>query len=319
MAVEQLVHYFQQQVYRGTLSHAYLFSGSDYPGKKKLTQAILQALVCQQPTVVNQPCLQCELCERIEKEQFADTMVIRPDGQGVKVDQIRQLKEWLGKTPIEANFKLAVIEKAESMNVSAANALLTFLEEPVANVYMILYVNDADTVLPTIRSRTQQIHLNGLQTEQRIVELEARGILPHHARVISYFNNDSIQQWCEHYEANVFEQWHKSLRLFYRKLLQGDTSAFVTVQTHLKAYLSTQQGLDGLDYYLVITNQLLKALQSQQTSVAYLEELIQECQPTVSRLLAMHRILLEAKKRLSANVSAQMCYEYLAIELSAWR
>lgn len=322
MAVEQLIKHFEQQVGQGTLSHAYLFSGNDYAGKKTLTQAIVQALVCEQPTATNQSCLQCEMCERVAAGQFADMMVVQPEGHYIKVDQIRQLKSWLGQTPIESTFKVAVIEKAEAMNASAANALLTFLEEPVANVYILLYVNDVEAVLPTIRSRAQQIHVYVQHTHQRINALEEAGVMPHHARMMNYFEEESIAQWREQYDATAFEQWYKNLHLLYRKLLQGDATAFVMMQTHLKGNLSVQQGLDGLAYYLGITNELLKAIQLNQIerlSTTFLQELVQETQPSIARLLSMHRAFFEAQRLMNANVSPQMSYESIAIELGKWQ
>ena len=320
--METMIEQFQNQIRQGKLSHAYLLTGNNYAYKQRLTTTILQALICRTPNPVGSACEQCVQCQRVENQQFADFMIVRPEGQSIKVDQIRQLKEWLSSSPIESDFKLAVIESAELMNASSSNALLTFLEEPVDNVYILLYATEASTILQTIRSRTQQIHLQESPIETKVEQLSEYGIPPHHAAILSHFSSDSLHYWQEHYEGVQFELWLKGLATFYQMLLKGDAAAFVTIQVQLRSFLSVQQARDGLDYMIWLTHQLLRQLQLTMPAAtqAYLiENMMKDCQPTTQHLLSVHRHLLEAKQRLEANVNPQLSYEYLVVRLCQWR
>ena len=65
--------------------------------------------------------------------------MVEPDGQTIKVDQIRQLQEEFSKSGFESRLKIFLLSQSEKMNTSAANSLLKFLEEPVGNFLAILY------------------------------------------------------------------------------------------------------------------------------------------------------------------------------------
>ncbi len=80
-----------------------------------------------------------------------------PDGAVIKVDAIRELVGFSYGTPQAAARKVAVIADAHFLNENAANALLKTLEEPPARTHLLLYTAHPRRLLPTIRSRCQQV------------------------------------------------------------------------------------------------------------------------------------------------------------------
>ncbi|WP_124057799.1 DNA polymerase III subunit delta' [Vaginisenegalia massiliensis] len=313
--------HFVQLIDQGQLAHAYLFTGPNQQAKHDLVQAILQKLVC--PTAQDQggpACGHCQSCQRIEADQFADVYYLQPDGQNLKVDQIRSLKEWLTKSPLEADFKMAVIEQADTMNASAANALLTFLEEPTADVYLILFAQEADRLLATIRSRVQTIHLAQVDSQDQIQAMVDQGFDQGHAQIIQALGGDAVQRWTLRYQVAEFDTWIKLLNQFYRLLVGGNPQAFVMIQSQLKAFLSGADALDALDYLAVINHaavvQLTTGAQSDQVIQSYfIYELLQKQTCQLSTLLAIQEAILLAKQRLAANVSPQLVFEGLVVSL----
>lgn len=320
---EQLQQHFYALIAQQQLTHGYLFTGNDLSGKRQVTQAIVQGLACPNFSKDNQPCLTCNTCERIAGNQYPDVMRIEPDGQSVKVDQIRTLKEWLVKSPVEASFKLAVIEQSESMNASSANALLTFLEEPIDNVYLVLYSADADLLLPTIRSRVQSIHFQATEVLYLREQLLAQEVWPSHAQVLSHFPTEVLDRLMEDYQAEEMETWFKAVNQFYGQLVRMSPAAFVLIQSRLKPYLSVQQANDSLDYLLLLNHSLLCSMgaiksETELVQMKFLNELLVDTRPTVKQLLTIHQTILEVKERIMANVSPQLAFERLPIKVSQW-
>jgi DNA polymerase-3 subunit delta' len=89
----------------------------------------------------------------------ADLRWVQPDGAVIKVDDIRMLAEFAVGTRQSAPRKVAVVERADLMNPSAANALLKTLEEPPAHTHLILSTSQPGRLLPTIVSRCQSLVL----------------------------------------------------------------------------------------------------------------------------------------------------------------
>lgn len=137
----------------GRIAHAYLFSGPEGIGKKKVALAFIEALFCGKA----EGCGHCISCRKIQSGNHPDIHTLEPDGQFIKVDQVRSLQKELSFRPYEAPRKVCIIDGADRFNQSSGNSLLKTLEEPPGNALMILLAANIDSVLPTIRSRCQQI------------------------------------------------------------------------------------------------------------------------------------------------------------------
>ena len=79
----------------------------------------------------NPPCGRCESCRKVEKGIHPDIEFIRPDGQQIKVDQIRDMRLWLHVLPNDAPRKVAIIEDSGRMNTNAQNAILKIWRNPI--------------------------------------------------------------------------------------------------------------------------------------------------------------------------------------------
>ena len=137
----------------GRLSHAYLFLGPPGSGKHEAAEALAECVVCP-----NGGDASCDECRRVRHRTHPDVRWLRPgSATGYLVDQVRELIEDAGLAPTRAQNKLYVLERAELLRGAAANALLKTLEEPPAHTMFILCGRVADSMLPTIVSRCQQV------------------------------------------------------------------------------------------------------------------------------------------------------------------
>ena len=97
--------------------------------------------------------------------EHPDFIFLPPDGNTIKIDQIRALKEFAYRKPALSERKAVIIDRADLMTVEAGNALLKVLEEPPEDTILILTAESKEAILPTIRSRTMEILLGPLTRE----------------------------------------------------------------------------------------------------------------------------------------------------------
>lgn len=168
------------------ISHAYLITGPAQIGKSTLARTFAQAINCTMDSLTQRPCGRCRSCTLIAAGRHPDLRLVTGEvtARGIttlKIDKIRQLQHELNLTSAEARYKVAIIEQFEAANQNAANAFLKTLEEPPNNVILILTATDADTLLPTISSRCQNIGLRLLPTALIERTLIDNWQLPDHA------------------------------------------------------------------------------------------------------------------------------------------
>jgi len=132
------------------IPHAILIEGEEGLGKSTLSRYIAKAALCDNE---NPPCDECKTCHLIDVGSHPDFQIIEPDGNQIKVEQIRELRVEAFLTPMAADGRVFIIDFAHTMNDFAQNALLKVLEEPPQGVTFILLAKSAKMLLETIRSR----------------------------------------------------------------------------------------------------------------------------------------------------------------------
>lgn len=147
---------FAQLENQKTLPHAMLISGVKGSGKGELAEWLSQFLLCDGKKLgAEQPCQQCKACHLHSLGTHPDLHKVELLGSTVSVDQVRQVSKFLEQKAQLGQAQVIIIECAEKLTESAANALLKTLEEPTAHSYIILQTLDVQRLLPTIISRCQ--------------------------------------------------------------------------------------------------------------------------------------------------------------------
>lgn len=313
--VKDHIQYFQSLVDQDTLSHAYLFTGDAYEDKLQVIREITQALIKEKHLSQTET---DRFIEKVNTDQFADLLYIEPDGQTIRIDQMRQLKEWLSTSSMELDFKVAVIKSADKMNSASSNSLLKLLEEPHERIYLFLLTSEASALLPTIRSRVQSIHFFEASKSRQLKWLQKEYSLNEtHGEVIVHFPTQMQRQLLDNYDEEVFEQFLKVFNYFYKLLFLKDYYGFIVVQTHLKDFFSKNGGSNGIEYLLLLNySALMHILNVKETSSIqnyWISTWLDETTEKAQRCIQIHDHLLKVKERLNFNVSPALAYEQLVI------
>lgn len=141
------------------LAHALLLSGPRGIGLEQFAQILAASLLCSAPLKNSLPCGHCRACSLFETGNHPDIYWIEPEEEGkqIKVEQLREMIDFINLKSQYERYKIAVITPADNMNRSAANTLLKTLEEPPGSSLLVL-ISERPNLLPiTIRSRCQQL------------------------------------------------------------------------------------------------------------------------------------------------------------------
>ncbi len=149
---------WQQLTGPGVRAHAWLLHGPAGIGKLQLAQHLAAHQLCSAPTAAG-ACGQCKGCLLRQAGTHPDFIQVQPDEEGrqIRIDQIRELVEFVVRTPQMGGRKLVLIEPLEALNPNAANALLKSLEEPSGDTLLLLVSHQPSLLLPTLRSRCLQL------------------------------------------------------------------------------------------------------------------------------------------------------------------
>lgn len=156
---------------------AYLFSGPAGVGKRTLADAFTSELLCATPGP-DGACGVCAQCVRVAVGTHPDVRVVvrEDDRRDIRTEQIRDLTRWLVLRPLMAQRKVAVVDGADALNEHGQNALLKTLEEPPGASVLLLVVGRSSLLLPTVRSRCQQVRLDPLTPDELAQFLERHGV-----------------------------------------------------------------------------------------------------------------------------------------------
>jgi DNA polymerase-3 subunit delta' len=188
------VDLLRAQIQRGTLSHAYLFTGPSGVGRRTLALRFAQALLCPESPAPGDPCGTCRTCCQIEAMQYPDLTVIQAEKEGgvLKVEQVREVRQMLSLKPYQSHYRVALFLRFEEANPSAANALLKTLEEAPSHALLLLTADSPDSLLPTIVSRCQVLRLSPSPLETVEAALHEHGADPETAHLLAHLSGGRV-------------------------------------------------------------------------------------------------------------------------------
>ncbi len=153
----------KNELLRGRVAHAYLFTGSRGTGKTTCARILARAVNCLEP-VDGDPCGRCPVCQGLEDGSILDVMEIDAASNN-GVESVRSIIEESNFTPATAKYRVYIIDEVHMLSPAAFNALLKTLEEPPAHVVFILATTEVHKLLPTILSRCQRFDFHRIDPE----------------------------------------------------------------------------------------------------------------------------------------------------------
>ena len=286
----ELVERFTQILEHKQLSHAYLFTGSFASFEMALLLA--QSQFCEDLQGV-WPCGKCRSCRLIAEEEFSDVKIVRPLNQIIKTDRIRSLVQDFSQSGFEGSRQVFIVQDADKMHTNAANSLLKVMEEPQSETYLFLLTSDENLILPTIKSRTQQVHFPKKQAYLTGL-LEKEGLIKSQANLVARFS----------FSFEEAEQQKKNATFF--ELAKVCDQFIERCQSNLNRA------------YLEVTRLVSLADDKEKQSQAFrLMELALEEQLRLSRSQQLLEKLSLARTMWKANVSFQNALEYMVLSLES--
>ena len=160
---EKIKEILNASIEQNKISHSYLFIGIDGIGKKIIAKIFSKRILCLDNGICNN---KCKSCIEFETENHPDFKIIKPDGNTIKIEQIRILQKEIQEKPIISSRKIYIIDDADKMTKEAQNALLKTLEEPPEFAIIILIGNNENLFLETIKSRCIILHFEKISNDK---------------------------------------------------------------------------------------------------------------------------------------------------------
>ncbi|MED1206028.1 DNA polymerase III subunit delta' [Heyndrickxia acidicola] len=301
------------------LAHAYLFEGERGTGKQEAGVLLAKSLFCLEPQDSINPCGGCTNCRRIENGNHPDVHFVEPDGLSIKKEQIRNLQQEFAKSGVESKKKLYMVVHADKMTINAANSLLKFLEEPNSETIAILITEQIQRILPTILSRCQVVSFKPFPSHYLKTKLLESGVNPNISLLLSTITNNKQ-------EAILLnnDEWFAQARILvlklYEALKKDSLYAMVSLQEDWISHFSEKQQLDlGLDLLLYIYKDLLSHQIGDEEQLLYPDRQSEfeadSLQLSPRSLSEKMTAILEAKRKLNANMNPQLLMEQLVLKL----
>ncbi len=254
-----------------TLSHSYLFVGIEGVGKKLLANELVKQILNE------------------ERENHPDLISIEPDGNSIKIEQIRWLQKKIQEKPILSSKKVCIIDDAETMTTEAQNCLLKTLEEPPEYATIILIGTNESAFLATIKSRCMILRFKPIE-EEKIKEYMQ----------LNYKMNDITKE--------------------YLSMCQGSIGKAIALKDKQNQYTEIIQIIENLEKKdLIEIIKLSKILYSSKEEIyeilEYMNILLLEKAKENSLYTNCIQIVENTKKRLNQNANYDMCIDNMLFNM----
>ncbi|MEC5425017.1 DNA polymerase III subunit delta' [Virgibacillus sp. C22-A2] len=302
------------------ISHAYLLQGERGTGKEAIALLLAKRLFCDINKTSVEPCHECNACKRITSGNHPDVHWIEPEGQSIKIEQIKNLQKEFTYSGLESSQKVYVIQGADTLTLNAANRILKFLEEPSKQTTAIMLTENSQSIISTIRSRCQVVDLQPLNPASFQKQLVEKGMTQDNAALMSALTNnfDDAFTWSG-------DDWFATARKIVVQLVEmfstNKEDIFLYIHnywvTHFKERSGQEQGLDLL--LLAFKDILYYHIGNKDTMVFFnpQDELLGKSAMTFSqeKLVFILNAILQAKRKVKQNVHPTLVIEQLTLQI----
>ena len=283
---EKVKDILKKAVQHNTVLHSYLFVGEEGIGKSLFAKEFAKSILCLGK---EKPCEACKSCIEIEENNQPDYIEIVPDGNSIKIEQIRNMQLKVAEKPIVSTKKVYVIQEADTMTQEAQNALLKTLEEPPEYATIILIGNNENAFLNTIKSRCMIINFKPIDKEK-------------------------IQQYMEQ-NYQMYDLHSNMLDAF-----QGSIGKAIQLKDKKEQYEKVEETIEKLDKKDIIdiismSEDIYKDKDEIANILEYIEIILLKLAQKEVKYANCIRIVEDTKKRLSQNANYDMCIDNMIFNM----
>lgn len=221
------------------LAHAYLFNTNDLEKLQKDLHIFIKAILCEKK--YKPDCSLCNICHLIDLHNLPDIIYIEPEGLFIKKEQILNLKSKFLTKPLYSKYNIYIINRCDSLNSSSANSILKFLEEPEENIIGFYITENASKVMPTIKSRCEEINVlyeeeNKVLQEDNLIDNIIQYVIIDKKEPVFIYNEIMINNLERKDLINLFENYiyeinayllHKNSNENIGKILKKNTKRII--------------------------------------------------------------------------------------------
>jgi DNA polymerase III subunit delta' len=232
------------------LAHLLLFHGGSASERRSAGLHLAQTLNCYSPEKEG-PCQKCQACKKVASGNHPDVEVIEPLKLSIGIEQVLKWQERVYRKHFEGNYKVFILEEADSLTIPAANALLKVIEEPPERTIIILSALNAEALLLTIQSRAQSVFfpvtgeegwLAGLEESIDLNEAKEAFRLSSHSPELAYnlleIGTKKVKEWIDNFYKAIYEQ--DFLKLFPLFPIERKEALVYLQVLALRAYQKTE-------------------------------------------------------------------------------
>ena len=327
MQVEKYLRLYQPVIYKTflnslqneRLSHAYLLCGNPGTPLLEVAKFLAKSILCDNPSPL--ACDNCITCMRVDDGNYPDFIIYDGSKASIKKEEVEYVETQFEKTAFETKgIMIYVLHLIENVTEQAINSILKFLEEPGKNVYAFLTTNNENSILPTIISRCQVMHLKLVDRQEVIATAMENGVPQEDAELLSYFYNDPelISEILADEDENDSYQAGKEAFLNFLEELQKDDPREVIyfTQTNIIPLVKTKESArffidmltQGFKDVLTIQNGDTPILQSYATILNKLANKLDDVQGILIELLKDRNII-------NLNVNVSLLIDHLVLHI----
>ena len=292
--------YLSNSIKSNMISHAYMFEGPSGVGKNTMARE-LAATLLEMENLFNSP----------------DYIEITPDGNSIKIAQIRKLQSDILVKPYKS-YKIYVIDEAQKMTVEAQNALLKTLEEPPKYAIIILITNNKESLLDTIKSRCEIIKFTPIPLLEVADYLTQTGVDKNRASLLANFSRGSMQKAIELSESEDFHIMRDEVQKYVETFLTGSMLDIMDIQSSIEKYKDNITNVldlivnyfrdimmvkENVDSSMIINLDRLVFIKNMSTKITY------------SQLSKIIDIIEETKNKLRSNCNFNISIQVMTLNI----
>jgi DNA polymerase-3 subunit delta' len=316
---DEIIRHLKNAVETGKVSHSYILTGEPGSGKKLIASTFAMTLQCEAGGT--EPCQTCDSCKKAIGKNHPDIIMVRHEKPGsISIDEIRdQVIHDVAIKPYCSPYKIYIIPDAEMMTPQAQNALLKTIEEPPEYAVIMILTSNAESLLPTIRSRCVRLDLKVV--EDRLVKkylMEHLQIPDYQAEIDVSFAHGSIGKAREAATSQEFAEMTKNAL----NLLENANKMEVYELTDaIKNMTSEKQNVgDYLDIFQFWFRDVLMFKATREIDNLVFKQEInfikeQAKERSYENLEKILEALEKTKVRLRANVNQELAFELLFLTI----
>ena len=274
--------------------NSYMFVGQAGIGKKEFARDFSKMILCLSEDKKN--CSNCNSCIKFESDNHPDFFQIEPDGNSIKIAQMRQMQDNIYQRPIVSEKKVFIINDADKMTEEAQNSLLKTLEEPPKYITIILIVSNENMMLNTIKSRCLKIYFKNIANDVMVSYINNNGAMQDVDENIIKMCNGSFAK-LESIKQNL-DTYLQVENVFLEIINKQETSIISIFNKCEIIYKSKENIQDILEYMIVILYNKIK----KQEGYYY-------------KYFGVLKIIDNTKVKLNSNSNYDMCIDEMLLRI----